>query len=129
MKLELIVPALYGGNQKRTKPLCPPLAPAVIAALTPSEVDVSITDENVTAVDFKKETDLVGITVITVTAERAYKIADNFRAMGAKVILGGAHPSALPEEASQHADAVVIREAEGIWPNLVNDFFVWPNSF
>ncbi len=122
MKLELIIPALYGGNQKRTKPLCPPLAPAAVAALTPPEVKVSITDENVTAIDFKKETDLVGITVITVTAKRAYEIADRFRARGVKVILGGIHPSVLPEEASQHADAVVIGEAEGIWPNLINDF-------
>ena len=122
MKLELIVPALDGGNQKRTKPLCPPLAPAAVAALTPSEVDVSITDENVTAIDFKKETDLVGITVITVTAKRAYEIADTFRARGVKVILGGMHPSFLPEEAGQHADAVVIGEAEGIWPAVIEDF-------
>jgi radical SAM superfamily enzyme YgiQ (UPF0313 family) len=122
MKLELIVPALDGGNQKRTKPLCPPLAPAAVAALTPSDVDVSITDENVTAIDFKKEVDLVGITVITVTAKRAYEIADTFRARGVKVILGGMHPSFLPAEAGQHADAVVIGEAEGIWPAVVQDF-------
>jgi radical SAM superfamily enzyme YgiQ (UPF0313 family) len=94
----------------------------MVAALTPPEVEVSLTDENVTAIDFKKETDLVGITVLTVTAQRAYKIADTFRARGVKVILGGAHPSALPEEASQHADAVVIGEAEGIWPNVIKDF-------
>jgi len=94
----------------------------MVAAVTPPEVEVSLTDENVTVVDFQKEIDLVGITVLTVTAPRAYEIADNFRARGAKVILGGAHPSVLPEEAIQHADAVVIGEAEGIWPNLINDF-------
>jgi len=64
----------------------------------------------------------VGITALTVTAPRAYEIADNFRARGVKVILGGIHPSILPEEASQHAAAVVIGEAEGIWPNLIEDF-------
>ena len=94
----------------------------MVAALTPKEIEVSLTDENVTAIDFQKQTDLVGITVLTVTAPRAYEIADTFRARGIKVILGGAHPSALPEEASQHADAVVIGEAEGIWPDLINDF-------
>jgi len=94
----------------------------MVAALSPPEVEVSLTDENVTAVDFQKETDLVGITVLTVTAQRAYEIADTFRARGVKVILGGIHPSVLPEEASQHADAVVIGEAEGIWSNLIDDF-------
>jgi len=95
---------------------------AIVAALTPPDVEVSLTDENVTVIDFQKETDLVGITVLTVTAQRAYEIADTFRARGVKVVLGGIHPSMLPEEASQHADAVVIGEAEGIWPNLIEDF-------
>jgi len=94
----------------------------MVAALTPPEVEVSLTDENVTAIDFEKATDLVGVTAQTITAQRAYEICDNFRARGVKVILGGIHPSTLPEEASQHADAVVIGEAEGIWPKLIEDF-------
>ena len=122
MKLELIVPATQENIRRRKKGLIPPLGLAMVAAVTPPEVEVSLTDENVTDIDFQKEIDLVGITALTVTAPRAYEIADNFRARGVKVILGGVHPSALPEEASQHADAVVIGEAEGIWPNLVNDF-------
>jgi radical SAM superfamily enzyme YgiQ (UPF0313 family) len=122
VKLELIAPATQENIQRRKKGLIPPLGLAMIAALTPKEIEVSLTDENVTDIDFKKQIDLVGITVLTVTAPRAYEIADTFRARGIKVILGGAHPSALPEEAGQHADAVVIGEAEGIWPNLVNDF-------
>jgi len=94
----------------------------MVAALTPLEVEVSLTDENVTVIDFQKEIDLVGITALTITAKRAYEIADTFRAKGVKVILGGSHPSALPKEASQHADAVVIGEAEGIWANVIEDF-------
>jgi radical SAM superfamily enzyme YgiQ (UPF0313 family) len=94
----------------------------MVAALTPPEVEVSLTDENVTVIDFQKETDLVGITALTITAKRAYEIADTFRAIGVKVILGGSHPSALPKEASQHADAIVIGEAEGIWANVIEDF-------
>jgi len=94
----------------------------MVAALTPPEVEVSLTDENVTVIDFQKEIDLVGITALTITAKRAYEIADTFRAKGVKVILGGSHPSALPKEASQHADAVVIGEAEGIWANVIEDF-------
>jgi len=95
---------------------------AIIAALTPPGTEVSITDENVSDIYFEKETDLVGITTMTITAQRAYQIADIFRARGVKVVLGGSHPSALPEEASQHADAVVIGEAEGIWPKVIEDF-------
>jgi len=95
---------------------------AIVAAVTPPDIEVSLTDENVTVIDFQKETDLVGITVLTVTAQRAYEIADTFRARGVKVVLGGIHPGMLLEEASQHADAVVIGEAEGIWPNLIEDF-------
>ncbi|MFC2062351.1 B12-binding domain-containing radical SAM protein [Chloroflexota bacterium] len=117
-----MVPTTQENLRERKKALCPPLGLAMVAALTPPEVDVSLTDENVTRIDFQKEIDLVGITALTVTAPRAYEIADNFRERGVKVILGGAHPSALPEEATQHADAVVNGEAEGIWPSLINDF-------
>lgn len=94
----------------------------MVAALTPPEVEVSLTDENVTVIDFQKETDLVGITALTVTAPRAYEIADTFRARGVKVVLGGIHPSVLPEEARQHADAIVIGEAESVWPKVIEDF-------
>ena len=75
MKLELIAPTTRENNGKQKKTLCPPLGLAMVAALTPPEVEVSLTDENVTVVDFQKETDLVGITALTVTAQRAYEIA------------------------------------------------------
>ena len=123
MKLDLIAPATETSRVWH-KAVFPPLGLATVAALTPPEIEVSLTDENVAVIDFQKEIDLVGITAMTATAHRAYEIADKFRAVGVKVILGGAHPSAIPEEALQHADAVVIGEAEGIWPNLINDFKV-----
>jgi radical SAM superfamily enzyme YgiQ (UPF0313 family) len=122
MKLELIVPAAQEHFLSRKKAPGPHLGLAMVAALTPPDVDVSLTDENVTVIDFQKEIDLVGITTLTITAKRAYEIADTFKAKGVKVILGGSHPSALPEEAIQHADAVVIGEAEGIWTNVIADF-------
>ena len=122
MKLELIVPAANGSNPTRKKTLLPPLGLAMVAALTPPEVEVSLVDENVVAIDYEKETDLVGITALTSTAQRAYNIADTFRTKGVKVVLGGIHSSFLPEEASQHADAVVVGEAEGTWPGLIEDF-------
>jgi radical SAM superfamily enzyme YgiQ (UPF0313 family) len=122
LKLELIVPATHKRKRKSGKAILPPLGMAAVAALTPQDVEVSITDENVTRIDYLKDVDLVGITALTSTAHRAYEIADAFRAMGKKVVLGGIHPSIMPEEAGQHADAVVIGEAEGIWPTVIDDF-------
>ena len=121
MKLRLIAPAVPGNRRKLKKVLVPPLGLAMVAALTPPDVEVSLTDENVAAIDFQEETDLVGITVLTITAQRAYEIADMFRARGIKVVLGGIHASFLPDEAGQHSDAVVIGEAEQIWPRLIDD--------
>ena len=116
MKLRLIAPAVPGNSRKLKKVLVPPLGLATVAALTPPDAEVSLTDENVAAIDFQEKTDLVGITVLTITAQRAYEIADMFRARGIKVVLGGIHASFLSDEAGQHADAVVIGEAEQTWP-------------
>ena len=121
MRLRLIAPAVPGNSQKLKKVLVPPLGLATVAALTPPDIEVSLTDENIAAIDFQEETDLVGITVLTITAQRAYEIADIFRARGIKVVLGGIHASFLPDEAGQHADAVVIGEAEQTWPKLLDD--------
>src|SRR4030042_315603 len=104
MKLELIVPATQESLLNRKKAPCPPLGLAMVAALTPPDIAVSLTDENVTVIDFQKKVDIVGITALTATAPRAYEIADNFRARGVKVVLGGIHASMLPDEAGQHAD-------------------------
>lgn len=121
MKLGLIAPAIPG-RSNRKKALLPPLGLAMVAAVTPPDVEITLTDENVTAIDFQKHVDLVGITALTVTAQRAYEIADIYRARGVKVVLGGIHPSVLPEEARRHADAIVIGEAEGVWPEVIEDF-------
>ena len=99
----------------------PPLNLITLAGLTPEEFEVSLTDENVGPIDFNKEIDLVAISAMTPLAPRAYEIADRFREKGIKVVLGGMHPSALPDEAIGHADSVAIGEAEGIWLNLLSD--------
>lgn len=94
-----------------------------LAALIPEEHwDIDIQDELVGPIDFTREYDLALITVTTSVAYRAYKIARLFRERGATVVLGGIHPSALPDEAAQHADAVVIGEGELTLPRLLDDF-------
>jgi radical SAM superfamily enzyme YgiQ (UPF0313 family) len=93
----------------------------VLASLTPPDIEVSAIDEDLTDIDFSRSYDLVGITCMTGTARRAYQLCDLFRAHGATVVLGGIHPTVLPQEAIAHADAVVIGEAEGCWPTLIED--------
>lgn len=94
----------------------------IVAALMPSDVEVTIKDENVEPLDFSNGIDLVGITALTPTAPRAYEIAREYRRRGIPVVLGGLHPSLVPAEASQHADAVLIGEAEGVWEEMLHDF-------
>lgn len=93
-----------------------------VAALTPQDWEVSIIDEKVEGVDFDQHADLVGITAMTPAVNRGYRIADEFRSRGKKVVMGGMHISKLPEEALQHCDSVVIGEAEGLWQTLLDDF-------
>jgi len=93
-----------------------------VASLTPSSWQVTIQDERVEPLGLEVEADLVGITAMTTTAPRAYEIADHFRRRGIKVVMGGMHVSALPAEALQHCDSVVVGEAEESWPGLLADF-------
>jgi radical SAM superfamily enzyme YgiQ (UPF0313 family) len=93
----------------------------VLASLTPPDVQVSAVDEDVADIDFSKSYNLVGITCMTATARRAYQLGDLFRARGSTVVMGGIHPTVLPQEAIAHCDAVVIGEAEGCWGALIED--------
>ena len=93
----------------------------LLAALTPPSHTMTIVDESFAPDDINQDVDLVGITVMTDIALRAYKIADTYRQKAVKVVMGGIHPTVLPDEALEHADAVVVGEAEGIWPRLVSD--------
>jgi radical SAM superfamily enzyme YgiQ (UPF0313 family) len=93
----------------------------LLAALTPPGHTTTIVDEAFAPDDINQDVDLVGITVMTDLALRAYHIADAYRQKAVKVVMGGIHPTVLPDEALEHADAVVVGEAEGVWPRLVSD--------
>lgn len=101
--------------------MSPSLSLMTLAGLTPPEHTVTIDDENVRGLDFSLRPGLVGITTNVDTALRAYAIADRFRDGGVPVVLGGIHASANPEEATAHADAVCIGEAEGVWERILAD--------
>jgi radical SAM superfamily enzyme YgiQ (UPF0313 family) len=94
----------------------------LLAAFFPKTYEVKIINEVIEEIDFDSKVDLVGITGLTCVIQRAYDIADRFRERGTKVILGGVHPSLLPDEAKEHADSVFIGEAEGMIGKVLEDF-------
>jgi len=94
-----------------------------VAASMPAYVETQIVDEDVEPIDFETDADLIGISFMTYNAPRAYEIADRFRVeKGKPVIFGGYHPTLMPEEAGQHADAVCVGDAEPNVPRLMADF-------
>ena len=101
-----------------------PLTATSLAALVPDELefDIRIIDESIDPVPFDEQFDLVAISCLTGTALKAYRIADIFRQKGSTVVLGGVHVTLLPDEAKQHADAIVKGFAERTWPQLLSDY-------
>lgn len=123
MRLTLIYPSV---GRKENKPYVrawqmQPLSMALLAGITPRDVDVRFYDDRMEEIPFDEPTDLVAMSVETFTALRAYKIARQFRARGVPVVMGGYHVTLLPEEAQCEADAIVIGDAEPIWEQMLDD--------
>jgi len=95
---------------------------AIIAGLILKPDEVIMYDERIEKIPFDEPTDLVCITVDSFSAYRSYKISAEFQSRGIKVILGGMHASLLPDEASQHADSIVVGDAEPVWNQMIKDF-------
>jgi radical SAM superfamily enzyme YgiQ (UPF0313 family) len=98
-----------------------PLMLGVLAGMTPPDVDVVLYDDRMESIPYDEPTDLAAITVESYTARRAYEIAAEYRARGVPVILGGMHPTLLPDEAQQHADSIFLGDAETVWAQVVAD--------
>jgi radical SAM superfamily enzyme YgiQ (UPF0313 family) len=123
MRLTLIYPSV---GRKENRPYVrawqmQPLSMALLASLTPPDVELRFYDDRVEEIPFDEPTDLVAISVETFTALRSYKIARQFRARGVRVVMGGYHTTLVPDEASAEADAVVVGDAEPVWPELLDD--------
>jgi len=105
------------------RPVIPPLWPSVLAGLTPKDRwSIEFIDESVEPCRRLQQADLVGISALSVNAGRAYQLAHAYRKAGIPVIMGGWHVSVLPQEALRFCDAVVIGEAEPVWPEVLDDF-------
>lgn len=101
-----------------------PLTLTTLASLVPDDLnaDVQIFDEGIHDTPLDLDVDLIGISAITGSSVRAYELADHFRKQNVPVVLGGVHPTLVPEEAARHADSVVVGYAEETWPELLRDF-------
>ena len=106
----------------------PSLGLLTLAGLTPRSVDLHYLEvPDITAVDgVPEEFDVVAISSFSAQIGEAYALADRYRALGTKVILGGLHVSAVPDEAAAHADAIVIGEGEPAWPQVMADLLSSP---
>jgi radical SAM superfamily enzyme YgiQ (UPF0313 family) len=121
MKILLISPCKTTKARRSKFIMIPQLALHLIGALTPPEHEVKVIEEEIEDIPFDDNCDLVGISCMTSNAPRGYRIAQEFRARGKKVVMGGVHPTLLPNEALRHADSVVIGEAEGVWRDVIKD--------
>ena len=125
MKILFIYPTRLDSNQnpiKYKKAFLPPLSLAILNGITPDHHDVQVINDIVEEINFSSDYDLVAITAMTTQIGRAYQIADRFRQLGVKVVIGGIHATILPEEAKEHADSVVIGEADNLWGEILADF-------
>lgn len=123
MRLTLVQPAIghrIGEPYIRSWQM-EPLPIATLAGLTPQDVALRFFDDRMEPVAYDEPTDAVAIPVETYTARRAYQIASEYRRRGVPVVLGGFHPSLMPDEAQRYGDAIVIGEAEGVWAEVIDD--------
>jgi len=118
MKITFVRPHI---SSHRSADALEPLVFGILAKLTPPDVELALYDDRIEPIPYDESTSLVALTVETFTAKRAYQIAAQYRQRGVPVVMGGYHPTLLPEEASQYADAIAIGDAESIWPSIVAD--------
>ncbi len=121
MKITLIAPIKDKDLKTRDIIRFPMISLLYIAAMTPEKHELVIVEEEVEDVDYDMACDLVAITCMTATAHRAYEISAEFMKRGKTVVLGGIHPTVLPDEAKLHCDAVITGEAEPVWQTLLED--------
>lgn len=122
MKILLVSPVRDTDERTNKGLMMPQLALYIIEGLTPTKHEVVIIEEEYLKLDLDSDCDLVGISCMTSNANRAYFLAKEFRKRNKTVVLGGVHPTILPREALKYSDSVVVGEAEGSWPKLLEDF-------
>ncbi len=122
MKVTFIMPAIGkipGKRYIKSWQIMEPLPIMHMKALTPPDIETEFFDDRIELVDYDTRTDLVAISCETYTSRRAYHIAARFKERGIPVVMGGYHPTLMPEEVSQHADSLLVGNAEGVWATML----------
>lgn len=120
----ITIPALIRRMTFSRKAIFAPTGLTICAQVMPRHWDVEVVDECTLESPHvpRADVDIVGITAMTTQANRAYEIADAYRRLGVTVVLGGIHPSAMPEDALKHCDSVCKGDAESTLPYLIEDW-------
>jgi radical SAM superfamily enzyme YgiQ (UPF0313 family) len=123
MKITLIKPriGILDNGESYDRVRMEPLTLSVLAGMTPLDIAVDFFDDRCEEIPYDSPTDLVAITVESFTARRAYDIAAEYRRRGVKVIMGGVHPTLVPDEVGRYADAVYVGDAERQWHDVLRD--------
>ncbi len=121
MRLGLTLPGVVERSQIVAS--LPSLGLLTLAGLTPSGIELTYLEvPDLAAVDgLPGEFDAVAISSFTAQMKDAYRLADRYRRAGTHAVLGGLHVTAMPNEARRHADAIVLGEAESLWPQVIGD--------
>ena len=126
LKVKMILPSLDEAKSPYWRPikysLFPPLGLATLAGYFRDDDEVVLQDQHVETIELSDTPDLVCIQVYITNAYQAYAIADNYRQRGIHVVMGGLHVTALPDEALQHADTIILGPGEEAFPRFIDDF-------
>ncbi len=118
MKIAFIRPSMFGSASKDAMY---PLVFGIVKSLTPDDFDIVFYDERIEKIPDIIDADVVALSVETFSAKRAYKLSKKYMVQGKKVIMGGFHPSACPDEAITYCNSVIIGEIENIWASVLED--------
>lgn len=126
MRAKFILPALVEAKSPFWRPikysLFPPLGLATLAGHMAPDDEIELVDEHVEEIELDDAPDLVVIQVYITNAYRAYALADHYRRRGSHVMLGGLHVTAVPHEASRHADTIVLGPGDEVFPQFLADY-------
>lgn len=100
----------------------PAMGIPILAGLTPKDVLWHVQDQNIEPIVFDDDSDLIAISYFTPQSGYAYELGDEFMRRGKTVVMGGMHPSMIPEDAKKHCHSVCVGEGDLIWNTVINDF-------
>jgi radical SAM superfamily enzyme YgiQ (UPF0313 family) len=100
----------------------PSMAIPILINTLPDDIEYRVIDQNIEPVDYDDDADLIAVSFFTPQASYAYEIGDTFMKRGKKVVMGGMHPSMIPDDAALHCDSVCVGEADTVWPIIIEDF-------